>query len=101
MMKIMVGVFMTACESEKKIQSRLDLGEAFKNEYFTPREIEVAKNIILGKTAKDIAKELSLSFRTVESYIDTIKAKLRCHSKGKVIEILFKSGLVYKLGLLK
>jgi DNA-binding NarL/FixJ family response regulator len=80
---------------------RLALGEAFKNEYLTPREADVLKQIFLGKTAKSAERELNISFRTVEAYIDTLKFKLGCSSKREIIGVIIKTDLIYKLGILQ
>lgn len=50
------------------------------------RQKEVLIGIAKGKTAKAIANELSLSIRTVESYIDIIKSKLGCRNKAQLIK---------------
>ena len=39
-----------------------------------------------GKTMKEIAKILNISWRTVESYIFRIKAKWNCETKKQIIE---------------
>lgn len=67
----------------------------FGNEYFTRRELEIFKHILLGKTSKKIALNLKLSNRTVENYIETIKNKLQCSAKGDIIATAIKSGLAY------
>lgn len=72
----------------------------FANGYLTKRESDVLKYVVLGYTAKNIAKLLNVSFRTVESYIDFLKLKLRCNSKGEVILVTIKSGLIHQLGIL-
>lgn len=50
----------------------------------TKRELEVLKYILLGKTAKQIAKEINLSHRTIEEYTGKIKRKLQCHHKSEI-----------------
>lgn len=47
---------------------------------------------IHGKTAKEIAKELSISYRTVEIHLAHIKEKLNCHSKSELIDKALSSG---------
>jgi DNA-binding CsgD family transcriptional regulator len=46
--------------------------------------------IIKGFTAKEIAKQLNLSTRTVEGYTEIIKEKLNCKSKAEIIIKLLK-----------
>lgn len=43
-------------------------------------------HIANAKTAKQIAKEMNLSFRTVEFYIEILKKKLGCGSKSELIK---------------
>lgn len=49
------------------------------------RELECFKYIIRGLTSKEIAKEISISHRTVENYCERIKAKLNCRSKHEIL----------------
>lgn len=53
----------------------------------SPREAEVAKLIMAGKTSKEIARELRLSPRTVETHRTRLFTKLDVHSLSQ----LFKS----------
>ncbi len=61
----------------------------------TPRETECLFYLLRGKTTKEIGSILSLSPRTIESYLDSIKLKMNCHKKGAVIEKAINSGLLY------
>lgn len=74
-------------------KNRLLLGKTFDYEYLTQRELDVLKYVIQGYTAKKIAIVLALSYRTVEAYIVTLKLKLRCATKGELIEVSIKTGL--------
>lgn len=42
-------------------------------------------HLMLGKTAKDIATQMGISFRTVEHYLETIKKRLGCGSSMELI----------------
>lgn len=64
---------------------------------FTPREYQVLKNILMGFTAKQIGRQLNLSFRTVEDYTDKIKRKLQCTSKYHIAETAMRLGIVHQL----
>lgn len=48
-------------------------------EQLTPRQKEVALLIAQGKGNKEIAKEFSLSLRTVETHVSDILAISRCN----------------------
>lgn len=51
----------------------------------TPRELDCLKALLERKTAKETAYALSLSFRTVEGYLNRIQNKLDCSSKQELI----------------
>lgn len=61
-------------------------GRKINNVYLSKREIECLYFLARGKTAKMIAKILTLSPRTVEYYIDNIKVKLNVRSKSELID---------------
>lgn len=75
--------------------SLLSQHEYHKDKISLPkRQKQVLLEIAKGKTAKAIAEELSLSTRTVESYIDIIKTKLNCHNKTQLIKAALSICLV-------
>lgn len=51
----------------------------------TSRESECLFLLIRGKTAKEIASLLSLSKRTIESYIENMKNKMNCQNKAEIL----------------
>lgn len=58
------------------------------------RQSECLFHLIRGKTSKEIARILALSFRTIEHYIDQIKIKLNCDNKAALIEKAITMGYV-------
>lgn len=48
----------------------------------------IAKYVLKGFTQKYIAKELNLSHRTVESYINNLKLKCDCFDSSSLKEYL-------------
>lgn len=61
------------------------------------RERECLELLLQGKTAKETAVALDLSHRTVESYFEHIKKKLKCSNKGQLFstaEVLKKLELL-------
>jgi DNA-binding CsgD family transcriptional regulator len=48
----------------------------------TRREVEVVRLVALGQTDKEIARELFLSPRTVETHVLNIRSKLDCRSRA-------------------
>ncbi|STX50966.1 transcription regulator protein, response regulator containing CheY-like receiver domain and HTH DNA-binding domain [Legionella busanensis] len=59
----------------------------------TKRELDCAYLLIRGKTYREIAVSLSLSPRSIESYIESIKNKTSCYKKSELIEWLLKNKL--------
>lgn len=49
------------------------------------RELQCVQLLVLGYTAGDIAHALSLSIRTIESYLESIRNKLQCSKKSEII----------------
>lgn len=60
--------------------TRLYLGDEFDNMYLTKKEIEVLDMLTSGTTSVDIANQLVLSEKTVESHVKRIKEKLKCNT---------------------
>lgn len=58
------------------------------NATFTKRETECIFLMILGKTTKEIAKEMNISPRTIEDNINSIKFKLGCSFKSQIVSIV-------------
>lgn len=63
------------------------------NVYLTKREAECAAYMLAGATAKQIAKKLSISFRTVESYFEKMKVKLNCPTKEDLIKFILETNI--------
>jgi DNA-binding CsgD family transcriptional regulator/PAS domain-containing protein len=61
------------------------------NEFDLPTEREIDALILSsqGKTAKEAAKILNISYRTFEKFIDVLKIKLGVQSKNDLVEIYF------------
>lgn len=76
----------------RQIDAKLDLNthhytlNHHQNKFeLTSREHECVFLLIRGKTAKEIGVLLSLSKRTVESYIENIKNKMDCQNKAEIL----------------
>lgn len=59
------------------------------------RETDVLFYFMRGYTNKDIAAYLQLSPRTVETYLERIKFKFRCHSRNELQDYCMHKGLIY------
>jgi DNA-binding CsgD family transcriptional regulator len=69
------------CQSVDLTQIEL----AAKKIKITSRQSECINLLLKGATAKEIAKRLKLSNRTIESYIDNLKTKFHAHNKTDLI----------------
>jgi len=59
-----------------------------EHQALTPREEDVAKLLVTGATAREIARTLCISHRTVESHIEHMRHKLGCAKKSLLIKEL-------------
>lgn len=59
----------------------------------TPREKEILKRIATGKSNKHIARDLDLSFRTVETHRSNIKRKLGIEYQADLIRLALENTL--------
>lgn len=62
-----------------------NIGSETNNVYLSKRQMACARLLLSGMTMKEIAARLNLSHRTVESYIENIKTKMRCQNKTELI----------------
>ena len=65
-----------------------------KEELITGREHDVLRMVVEGKSAKEIAKVLFISPRTVENYKNNILKKLALHKTGDLIKYALEHKLV-------
>jgi DNA-binding CsgD family transcriptional regulator len=74
--------------------SRLNKILPLKMQNLTLRELQCFFHLIQTKSAKEIARELNISARTVESHSSNIKEKLGLPSTRAVVEYAFEHRLV-------
>lgn len=60
---------------------------ADKAPLLTKRERECLRCLLEGKTAKETASQYKISYRTVESFFESIKRKLNCPSKRDLFTV--------------
>ncbi|MEB0140908.1 MULTISPECIES: response regulator transcription factor [unclassified Undibacterium] len=75
-------------EGEQLVRSKLPVCST--TSILTLREREVAKLLLIGKVAREIACLLHISPRTVESHIKHIKVKTNCSNKSELISFLYQ-----------
>jgi len=62
--------------------------------HLTNKEIEIIKLLTQGKTTKDIAKELFISYHTVNTHRKNILAKLQLKNTSELVMYAVKHGIV-------
>ncbi len=75
-------------------QNSYMLSTHFSGINLTQRQSEVLFFLLRGKTAKHIAVVLSISFRTVEAYIEQLKHKFSAANKEELIELAITAGFL-------
>jgi DNA-binding NarL/FixJ family response regulator len=60
----------------------------------TPRELEIIRLLAEGKTNKEIAAQLGITVRTVESHRAKIMLKLGLHSLAELIHYAMRHGII-------
>lgn len=65
----------------------------------TPREMEILRLVITGKTNKEIAREIFISKKTVEFHLDHIYSKIGARSRLMVGIWALQQGLQPKTGI--
>jgi DNA-binding CsgD family transcriptional regulator len=83
------------CNFDNK--DRLWLPKDLQHEYLTKTEVSILKGILQGKTSKQIASLLKISYRTVEGHTDRIKRKLQCSSKHEIHIVAVQYGITHLL----
>lgn len=63
-------------------------------EWLTPRQKEVLRCVALGKTAKEVAKELGISFRTAEGHKAIIMKQLGLRTTAELVRYAIRVGLI-------
>jgi two-component system, NarL family, response regulator NreC len=75
-------------------RSRFNPAKQHQKVVFTDKEIEVIKLICKGLTNKEIARDINLSYRTVEGYRIKIQEKMDVHNTASIIIYAIKNQLV-------
>ena len=65
--------------------------------YFAPRERQCMALLLQGKTAREIAKHLNLSTRTVEFYFFNMRNKLAARTKKELIQRVLETDFLNQM----
>lgn len=93
----LVNAIKRAAEGHLVLDPQLTKPEALKGERdfgLTPRELEVLRHIVAGKSNKEIAAELKLSANTVAVHRANIMDALGIHKTAELVVYAIRNGLV-------
>ncbi len=76
------------------LESRLKTGEGGARPGLTARQLEVLRLLALGKSVKEIAYDLQLSAKTVETYRAQIMERLDLHDLASLVRYAIRTGLI-------
>lgn len=88
------GKYVTTSLAEKLLYELEPSDEKPGHEILSDREYQVMCMFALGKTLKEISKELSLSIQTISTYRMRILEKMKMNTLAEVIRYAIKHGLV-------
>lgn len=83
-----------SAELSQKMVDELMGGEKKERSVLTPRQREVLIGIASGKTSKEIAEELGISPRTVDTHREDIMKRLRIHTGIELAKYAIEKGIV-------
>lgn len=67
------------------------IGCEMKGMYLSKQQKLCGQLLLTGISTKEIARRMKLSPRTVESYVDNLKTKFKCHNKTELIIKLYEA----------
>lgn len=93
----LVNAIKRVAEGELVLDKQLGKPETLKGERdtgLTPRELEILRHIVAGKSNKEIANELGLSANTVAVHRANIMDALGIHKTAELVVYAIRNGLV-------
>jgi len=88
------GKYINPSLAEKLAEKFGETGKASLHEKLSDREYQIMCNIALGKSAEEIAQELSLSINTVYTYRNRILEKMSMKSNVELTQYVLNNKLV-------
>ena len=74
----------------------IETGSSSRLASLTQREREVFQLLALGKSNKDVARELSISVGTTKKHRENLQRKLECHSTAELALLAIREGLLQR-----
>ncbi|MBI5687841.1 MAG: response regulator transcription factor [Verrucomicrobia bacterium] len=87
------GTYLSENLSQRLLGAMKSGGSVLLHENLTPREFQVLRLIVAGKTGKEVAEELGLSQKTISSFRTRILNKLRLGSTAELIQYAMRERL--------
>lgn len=87
------GKFVSATLAERLAMALVDAGEKPPEETLSVREYEVMRRIAAGRTVSEIARDLSLSVKTVSTYRSRIMTKMHMTTNAELMRYAVRRGL--------
>ncbi len=88
------GIYVSAALAESLATSLAKGQGEHPHESLSAREFEVFRMILAGKSGKEIAAQLSLSFKTVSTYRTRILQKVGVSSTSALVQYAAREGLL-------
>ena len=88
------GKYVSPAQAERMVAELAGNLEKLPHEQLSDREYEILCLIASGKTASQIAKELSLSVKTVSTYRTRLLEKMHLTTNAQITHYAIKAGLV-------
>ena len=80
--------------SQAVVEAYLTKDELAPQESLTPRELQVLQLVAEGKTTKEVANLLGVSFKTAESHRTRIMEKLDIHETAGLVRYAIRKGII-------
>jgi two-component system response regulator NreC len=86
--------YLSSGVSEAVVDAYLTKEELAPQESLTPRELQVLQLVAEGKTTKEVASLLGVSFKTAESHRSRIMEKLDIHETAGLVRYAIRKGII-------
>jgi len=84
------------CENlyRQRLSNRYYLKCNGEETYLTRRELQCLAHLFFGRSAKETAAILNVAVKTVESYLEGVRPKLKCYSRSQLVELIIKNNWI-------
>ena len=86
--------YLSSGVSQAVVEAYLTKDELAPQESLTPRELQVLQLVAEGKTTKEVAALLGVSFKTAESHRTRIMEKLDIHETAGLVRYAIRKGII-------